>query len=355
MDINTDYDQHGVSDGNVGSGLIIGDASTIMVDYKEQDTSTRMSAPCTPRPTSSQEALRKINTPVGHSVLNLSTIRSSPKFSFAGAGRVVYTPKVNSPGPGAYENIQTEETSRHFASPRYGFRPPPRDAARANTPGPGAYQHQNRIGTAGNATSFALSSPRKSARKLDSPGPGAHDVRPRFGEGPKFTAYGPRTDPNRKLSPGPGSYEHQRGLGVDGVAVSMAKKATSPRSRSIDSPGPGAHQLRSSFGDGPKYSMRSTPSTPRIFVPGPGSYEFGGFGASSGRQSPRWSIGNSPRKQSPESLRPCTPGPGQYEKQHHLSIGKDGPKFSHGSPHRPNYRCTTPGPGSYGGHWGTFH
>lgn len=283
-------------------------------------------------------------------------------------------------------------------------------------PGPGAYAHREDVGKDGgiNAGVSFTSSPRRGERtRPESPDPGLYTptdpgVTSRMTRSPKAnfdsrcsTGRVVEKTPGspRKEAPGPGSYAHKELIGVDpgasGVAFvrSPQRKQLKPRT---DTPDPGAYaavdpsvtskmsrQAGYGFGDlvtgrvpGENGLSKRDPvedeggerSSPRAGgagggqrallkrdVPGPGSYETTGAQPATAPGSPRWGFGSvearpSLVQTSRGALQSAAPGPGTYVQQPNMGAG---PKFSirgrtEGRPQ------STPGPGSYGGHYTQF-
>merc|ERR1712196_657085 len=138
----------------------------------------------------------------------------------------------------------------------------------------------------------------------------------------------------------------------------MRGRASPRQPHGSDTPGPGAHEVKSALTDGPKYSV-SVPQSPRFyqksFVPGPGQYSQDSKAAI----SPGGHIGKGKRSTSFEALqrRPFphdTPGPGAHDVKGHIS--KNGSYTPRGHQFTPNRRDQgapdrSPGPGAYGCHY----
>lgn len=213
---------------------------------------------------------------VGYTILGLSHIRRSPKWSFNGRYQPPHS--TTSPGPGAYGQSQLETTSRYLQSPRFAFGISTRDSGleKERVPGPGAYTHNGRAG--GDGQSWSLTPRRKTRMKnTDLPGPGTHDVKTSLGRGPKYSASPRRTENKSKIQgPGPGEYDQ----GDNAVAGKQPRWGfgTSTRPDTASSiagttPGPGAYVMSSAVGAGPKFSMQSRRSGPRPHPsPGPGAH-----------------------------------------------------------------------------------
>lgn len=248
--------------------------------------------------------------PVGKSILNLSTLRRAPQYSFRVSkdrfSSRAQTAAAQVPGPGAYstttEPSPQASTSRHACSPRMVFGTSSRETkGRQMVPGPGAY--------AGAASSFvgkgnAFSVTPRRAKSIvnsngctESPGPGSHDVPGIMGEsGLKYSA-SPRISPlkpDNLRGPGPGQYgsineAHNKlqpkdpswGFGTSkrqGPPVREAERIVPGiRGKSTAAglvsklPGPGSYDSQSMVGEGPKYSLGARRTAARQHLsPGPG-------------------------------------------------------------------------------------
>jgi len=217
----------------------------------------------------------------------LSTVKTSPKFSFS--GRPENLTKAPSPGPGAYNAVP--EKDKYAQAPSHGFGRSPRLQKSASAvPGPGQYEP---------------SLPRTSSAR---PGSG-------FGTSPRANQM-----PLRSTNPGPGSYDqmYTKTMGQDGPrhAMSFRHQNKAP----AFTPGPGAYECPP---DAVAHASQRK-SSPRV-------------------HSPRWGFGTSQRATSPRSA--GSPGPGAYSGR--VSTGANGPKFSI-SPKRDSKKIAdTPGPGAY--------
>merc|ERR1711879_1114135 len=112
----------------------------------------------------------------------------------------------------------------------------------------------------------------------------------------------------------------------------------------------GAHDIRTTVGEGPKFSASPRRGdSKKITGPGPGEYIQGDHATA--EKQPHWGFGTSQRPDTANSVHSHTPGPGAYTLG--WSVG-EGPKFSMQA-RRLNARMhPSPGPGAHGGHYSTF-
>jgi len=208
----------------------------------------------------------------------LSSVRTSPKWSFK--GKPTSAKKPQTPGPGEYEgnlNLETA-TLKAGSNPNGGFGgTSPRSVLKPPAaPGPGAYSPSDPTQV---STRYGFGTSQRSGMKSRStanPGPGSYEQKHAMGlEGPKFTAAPRRQVSQQSEVPGPGSYE-----AVDS-AVSEAgprfRFGTSPRNirKSNSSPGPGAYCVNDGANakGGPSPTMGCRREGTRINEsPGPGEY-----------------------------------------------------------------------------------
>eukprot|EP00930_Biecheleria_cincta_P024194 TRINITY_DN17348_c0_g1_i1.p1 TRINITY_DN17348_c0_g1~~TRINITY_DN17348_c0_g1_i1.p1 ORF type:complete len:330 (+),score=40.41 TRINITY_DN17348_c0_g1_i1:29-1018(+) len=246
--------------------------------------------------------------PVGKSLLNLSTLRRAPQYSFR-VSKDRFTSRAQTaaaqvPGPGAYSPTAeiSPRTSRHASSPRMVFGTSSRDVkARQSVPGPGAYADAS-ASFVGKGSAFSVTPRREKSiinnnGCIDAPGPGSHNVPGIIGKsGPKYSA-SPRLTPlkpDNYRGPGPGQYSsineaHNKlqrsdpswGFGSarrPGPPVREAERIVPGiRGKSTAAglvsklPGPGTYDSQSLVGEGPKYSLGARRASPRPQLsPGPG-------------------------------------------------------------------------------------
>lgn len=200
---------------------------------------------------------------------------------------------------------------------------------------------------------------RYTREKLSSgPGPGAYDHAPmeatsRYTKSPKPAfPMSARDTRSRASTPGPGAYANKDFLGSSGKAYSLTPRRPTRPPESLEIPGPGAHDTKTSIGQGPKFSACSRrDGRSHRNVPGPGQYEQAVTPFSDrDTTQPRWGFGTSSRPQS----RVCTsttPGPGAYGCS---TIVGEGPKFSIAARPASRKLDDIPGPGAHGGQWTQF-
>mmetsp|Transcript_24542 Transcript_24542/g.76351 ORF Transcript_24542/g.76351 Transcript_24542/m.76351 type:complete len:229 (-) Transcript_24542:58-744(-) len=156
------------------------------------------------------------------------------------------------PGPGSYaaKTLQT--------GPGYPFRPselerlPPAAGPGAASPGPGAH---GVLHGEMNGPKYSMGQGRQTKEVVPHPGPGHYSA------GSVSAAATPRRRAQRGFGfgtsvrepgsphplPGPGQYSVDRSLG--GKEYSLLPRRANPAADSCSSPGPGAHNVRSGFGE----------------------------------------------------------------------------------------------------------
>eukprot|EP00933_Yihiella_yeosuensis_P049497 TRINITY_DN4647_c0_g1_i1.p1 TRINITY_DN4647_c0_g1~~TRINITY_DN4647_c0_g1_i1.p1 ORF type:complete len:489 (-),score=179.28 TRINITY_DN4647_c0_g1_i1:369-1835(-) len=227
-------------------------------------------------------------------MVSCSGFRTGAKWSFGQKGPGMFNKSGQSPAPGTY-TLQNEEKAKYKAAPKFSF---------------------------GGGSRFGLSqSPSKK-----SPGPGA---------------YNPK-DPNLQTQ--------KVGFGGGGQARAGIPVTASP--------GPGAYELKSCLGQGLMFTARGRHPTHYMrsrSLPGPGAYNPSTHAST--MQAPKCGFGTSTRGDAGSVARNLAmPGPGTYELQNCMSVGKDGPKYSATSRRRVHdlNSYITPGPGTYNGHTTSF-
>lgn len=225
----------------------------------------------------------------------ISGKRTGQRWSFGQKGPSAFISSSNTPAPGTY-NAGNEEKTKYQNPPKFSF---------------------------GGGSRFGLSaSPTKK-----SPGPGAYNPKdpvlltaPKVGFGGSGPARGPKLpEPN----PGPGAYEQRSTLGKGLMFTARGRHPVSyMRARSL--PGPGAYE----------------PKTNSVFM-----------------SQPKCGFGTSTRSDIAAAARNLVmPGPGTYETQQAMGLGKDAPKYSATSRRRQHdlNSYVTPGPGTYNAHTTSF-
>lgn len=229
---------------------------------------------------------------VGQTLVGLSHVRRSPKWSFN--GRTSSNRRVDGPGPGAYSSLPPQTTSRFNSAPRCAFGTSTRgEVDKQRVPGPGAYKDHRGLGV-GNygeqRPGYSLT-PRRNGRGRDTaeePGPGAHELRTTLGDGPKYSASAKRSQSARAGGPGPGDYDNMLGAVTAkepkwGFGTSQRPDTAGNNAHAL-TPGPGAYMTGSQVGEGPKFSMQARRLAARGHPsPGPGTH--------SGLYSSFWPIG----------------------------------------------------------------
>lgn len=237
----------------------------------------------------------------------------------------------------------------------------PKEAGRAPEGAAQQAEHPTMLGLSHVTRSprWTLKAVPKPQKPPDAPGPGAYgapstEVTSLFQRGPRF-AFGSagREAVGKHKAPGPGSYSCTRGdIGSSSRAYSMTPRRNPDTKVKTDVPGPGAHQIKSHIGEGPKYSASSrVVEFKQNSGPGPSDYEQGDR-LTLGK-TPRWGFGTSQRLDAPmEKAHAATPGPGTYLLG--SAVG-DGPRFSmKARPMGSRGKDVSPGPGAYGGHFTQF-
>jgi len=204
-------------------------------------------------------------------------------------------------------------------SPKWSFKGKPSSPKKYQTPGPGDYQGSNldlntmsRKGHGNPLSGFGGTTPRDQPKRPSAPGPGAYcpsdptQVSTKHGFG---TA--PRRGTAAKIArnPGPGTYVHKEVMGCEGPKFSVAPRRQD-RQGSSHIPGPGSYEVQSSAvtESVPKYGFGNSPRSvrKRSSSPGPGAY--GGVTAENCNASPKPTIGC--RREAPKVA--TSPGPGDY-------------------------------------------
>lgn len=188
---------------------------------------------------------------------------------------------------------------------------------------------------------------------LNVPGPGSYantsiDTTSKFSKGARF-GFGTSTRGTayEKPVPGPGSYGHKGITGDEGPAFSCVPRRFKDETQK-DMPGPGAHDLPSLVGTGPKYS--GTPrrgETTTQTIPGPGAYNQDDQYIMD--TTPKWGFGTAKRPGFGKG--DTAPGPGAYTM---ATLTGNGPKYSMQSRRDQKSTEISPGPGANGGQFTQF-
>merc|ERR1719433_105503 len=211
----------------------------------------------------------------------------------------------------------------------------------------------------GRSPRWALRSRPPQPRAAEVPGPGAYGApspegTSRFQKGPRF-AFGTagREAMGKKVTPGPGSYSSTKdaiGVNTTSRSFSMTPRRNPDVKVKTDVPGPGAHEIATRIGNGPKYSAgaRGAESVP-IKAPGPSDYEF----ADLENRKRGWGFGgaSTQRLELQGKAHSQTPGPGTYIMS--SAVG-EGPKYSMKARPLGGRTDPSPGPGAHGGHYTSF-
>lgn len=253
----------------------------------------------------------------GQNFSRLSTVKSSPKFSFRPRTRP--TEKQETPGPGAYSTGEIHGAVKFGKSASYSWGTSPRNGKiRETSPGPGAYgsgSSPKRASFGGVRMSTPNSQPEwgfgtqprlLSASQMqgkDSPGPGAYvhpdqnalktkSPRVRFGAQLRVSS------PGSSQFPGPGAYEPPK---TGTVGEKSQQPASAPqwrfgtdqrmKARLSHSPGPGEYNTnkisavnetllhrkspRARFGTERRFGSPSSGTAPKNGVPSPGPGAYG--------------------------------------------------------------------------------
>mmetsp|Transcript_140782 Transcript_140782/g.392416 ORF Transcript_140782/g.392416 Transcript_140782/m.392416 type:complete len:243 (-) Transcript_140782:273-1001(-) len=192
----------------------------------------------------------------------------------------------------------------------------------------------------------------------DVPGPGAYGVHSpnatsRFQRGPGFPfGSAGREAIGKQKVPGPGSYSCTRGSvgSSNGRSYSMTPRRNPDTKVKTDVPGPGAHELGTRLGEGPKYSASPRVSGARA-ASGPGPSDYDRADHVTSMKNPRWGFGTSHRLEPVGKSQATTPGPGTYAVA--SSVG-GGPRFSMKARPLGSRKDASPGPGAHGGHFTCF-
>lgn len=198
----------------------------------------------------------------------------------------------------------------------------------------------------------------KTLPPFDGPGPGAYSLHSpehtsRCRSGPHF-AFGTagRDAVFEKKVPGPGAYSLPQTIGKEGVAYSHSPRRKNPQlSGSADVPGPGAHDIRSRLGEGPKFTVSHRGDHPEKDS-GPGPVDYDAVDKAIAEGKPQWGFGTQHRMDAVGKGQMATPGPGAYIVS---TVVGEGPKYSMKSRYGNPRPYPSPGPGAHGGHYSSFN
>mmetsp|Transcript_80872 Transcript_80872/g.228934 ORF Transcript_80872/g.228934 Transcript_80872/m.228934 type:complete len:242 (+) Transcript_80872:1-726(+) len=193
-------------------------------------------------------------------------------------------------------------------------------------------------------------------RTHESPGPGAYSLYPadrtsRYKQAPQYAfSVSSRENGTKIKVPGPGAYGASQGIGQRGVSYSLTPRRSARPPLARELPGPGAHELKSFIGEGPKFSASTRGQEFRKGSrPGPGDYDH--VDNHVAEKHPSWGFGTSTRPDARSSQHQGTPGPGAY--MTNTKVG-EGPKYSMKARLQGPRLQQMPGPGAHGGHYTTF-
>lgn len=206
---------------------------------------------------------------------SLSTVKTSPKWSFK--GKSDYDRIQKTPGPGAY--AATTEGYKFNAPSRVVFGTSHRESGRAGaSPGPGQYSPDMGNTVRPRSPTFGFGSSRRAGPggKISTPGPGAYEHKSRMGaEGAKYSVSARRGENRANVTPGPGAY-HPSDTNLsqlEGTAKWSFGTSNRESANNRVTPGPGAYEPATKLGRGPSYSMKPRRENRNPGSgPGPGSH-----------------------------------------------------------------------------------
>ncbi|CAE8611864.1 unnamed protein product [Polarella glacialis] len=218
--------------------------------------------------------------PMHPTLLGLSHIRRSPKWSFNSGREAAQTERrsADAPGPGTYGVQSPDVTSRYRRGPVISFGTAGRDVlTKTKVPGPGAYSAGKDAKDMGATGQSWTMSPRRNQSKSgtgETPGPGTHSLRTILGDGPKYTVSKRYDDPNKHLGPGPGEYHQaQQTSELPSWGFGKSNRPDTVGAAHLATPGPGAYMVGSTVGNGPRVTMKGRHPGPRPQqMPGPGAH-----------------------------------------------------------------------------------
>ena len=155
----------------------------------------------------------------------------------------------------------------------------------------------------------------------------------------------------RQLVPGPGNYDIKSSFGNAPKYTLRPKTGTSLDIKNKDLPGPGAYNPSMAPKDNYAFSMRIRPqsASAQMNNPGPGTYNLRNQKDSDLLKTHSYRFGHEKKNKEPDFTYLKSPGPGTYDlKENPLTSTNSMPKFSFGKEERGNKsRPKTPGPGAY--------
>jgi len=330
--------------------------------------------------------------PAAYEATHTQTCLTSPKW---GLGTADQRPKpldtggnkVGPPGPGTYII-----PSRLVEGPKYSAAPRREDTARSEGPGPSAYSLGTSVGT---GLQWSMRQRYQKGGTDDDPGPGAYQAvqMEQIKEQTPGWRFGTSNrEPNGNFNPpGPGTYEPNDPRHPPQRSKFGTSQRPSQAAKGASTPGPGAYEIASDLGHGPKYTVTPRGGTTKTSkTPGPGEYEKDKavvdqegksrtvinieYGkqrevlsikkGSVAKEEPKFGFGSA-KRQGEIGQGAFTPGPGTYS--HGSSLG--GNKFSMQSRRqfetkggrrkfslqtRSQFESDTPGPGAHGGGFTQF-
>eukprot|EP00929_Paragymnodinium_shiwhaense_P047507 TRINITY_DN24098_c0_g1_i1.p1 TRINITY_DN24098_c0_g1~~TRINITY_DN24098_c0_g1_i1.p1 ORF type:complete len:442 (+),score=50.36 TRINITY_DN24098_c0_g1_i1:115-1440(+) len=317
--------------------------------------------------------------------------QATPAYGFGSQRRDGYG-NATTPGPGQYS---PREWSDRELQQRQGFGGAGRRPAspRLETPGPAAYNTSPRVGEGGPKLSMGLKLDLQGA--LVSPGPAAYstvdiastakmskqpqhsfsrsvrDVRtstaqPGPGQyNPKKLELGPksaefsfgnsgRKDLSPRTEPGPGSYNIDAMNDQKAPKFPLASRTRQTQSAILPTPGPGTYHGETvtsdhKFEDSPKFSFGGSPRDLPNGMTSPGPGQYSPSGAVQKPAAATHVFGTAVRSPASKPGSPradmLSPGPGAYNMSPRL--GNEGPKYSAAGRQDIKSCMETPGPGSY--------
>jgi len=252
-------------------------------------------------------------------------------------------PNVPGPGPAAYYPVIRRN---HTIGPTFGKGEKNVGTYRNTTPGPGAYDTVSTIGTEGRKHSIYPKRPDTSLKYGEaSPGPAAYSS-PYKKKSPAFSMGGGRYALNTTWI-GPSSTQYDPNytlLRPSPTFCKMNKSSRNVNTISHNSAEPGAYNLPSTIGEGPKITFHGKLNKQKSnTIPGPGTYNPDPKAIF--ERLPKVALSTGPRTEKDYSTRKDVPGPGTYG----LKSTLNGPRFGFGIGKKGYCKRDNdiPGPGAY--------